>query len=105
MTEIYVSAHREDGSSILGNLDGQGRISAKNYRRTNHYKSLHGRQGPDKFNKHRPYYWCIRNGYDGPVLETILSEKAKYDSWKGTWGAGVVLKEAIKKHNSQMEKN
>jgi hypothetical protein len=69
----YVSAHRQDGSEILGNLDMQGRINAKQYKRTDHYKNLLKKVGPDENNTGRPYYYQIHTGYDGPVVETIYA--------------------------------
>ncbi len=38
--KYYVEAYDKDNREILGNLDGQGVIRAKLYRRTLHYKSL-----------------------------------------------------------------
>lgn len=41
--KYYVEAYYEDGAQILGNCDRQGVIYAKQYKRTDHYKSLkHG---------------------------------------------------------------
>ena len=37
---FYVEAYDGWNNQILGNLDGQGVLYAKNYRRTNHYKAL-----------------------------------------------------------------
>lgn len=38
--KYYVEAFDEDDRQILGNLDGQTVIHAKDYRRTQHYKAL-----------------------------------------------------------------
>ena len=38
--KIYIEAYYKDDTQKLGNLDGQGIIRAKNYKRTNHYKML-----------------------------------------------------------------
>ena len=40
MPKVYVEAYDEHDRQILGNLDGQTVIQAKNYRRTKHYKAL-----------------------------------------------------------------
>jgi len=42
--KYYVEAFDHNCKEILGNLDGQGVINAKQYRRTNFYKSLHTRK-------------------------------------------------------------
>lgn len=36
--KVYIEAFRADGSEILGNLDGQTNIVARNYKRTHAYK-------------------------------------------------------------------
>jgi len=38
--KIFVAAYDVKHNQILGNLDGQGIITAKCYKRTKHYKSL-----------------------------------------------------------------
>ena len=38
--KVYVEAYNAQGRQILGNMDGQGVIRAKNYRRTEHYRML-----------------------------------------------------------------
>ena len=38
--KVFVEAIDKNGKSILGTLDGQNVINAKNYRRTNVYKCL-----------------------------------------------------------------
>jgi hypothetical protein len=38
--KYYVEAYRSDGSQVLGNLDGQAVIRARDYKRTNIYKRL-----------------------------------------------------------------
>lgn len=40
MPKVYVEAYDENDRQILGNLDGQTVIRAKDYRRTQHYKAL-----------------------------------------------------------------
>lgn len=40
MMKVYIECFHADGKEILGNLDGQAVIHAKNYRRTNAYKRL-----------------------------------------------------------------
>lgn len=37
---FYIEAYSKDGEEILGNLDGQGILLVKSYKRTNHYKRL-----------------------------------------------------------------
>lgn len=38
--KVYIQCFYADGKQILGNLDGQGIITAKYYRRTLKYKNL-----------------------------------------------------------------
>lgn len=38
--KFYVEAYDENDQQILGNLDGQTVLRAKNYQRTAHYKAL-----------------------------------------------------------------
>jgi len=38
--KVYVEAYDSNNKQILGNLDGQGVIHAKQFRRTLHFKSL-----------------------------------------------------------------
>jgi hypothetical protein len=39
--KVYIELHSDKRGQILGNLDGQGLINwAKNYKRTQYYKSL-----------------------------------------------------------------
>src|SRR5690606_20481075 len=67
MTKYYVEAYDHEGKQILGNLDGQGVIKAKNYRRTQHYKKLYqGKVGSSS----RVHCWKIVDE-NGNVLEVI----------------------------------
>lgn len=38
--KVYIEAYDANNKQILGNLDGQGVINAKQFRRTMHFKSL-----------------------------------------------------------------
>jgi len=38
--KYYIEAYYADGSQILGNMDGQGVLHCRQYRRTDHYKFL-----------------------------------------------------------------
>ena len=40
MPKLYIEAYYENGGQKLGNLDGQGVLRAKFYKRTKHYKAL-----------------------------------------------------------------
>jgi hypothetical protein len=40
MTRLYIKCFYADGSQILGNMDGQAVITARNYKRTFAYKRL-----------------------------------------------------------------
>ena len=60
----YVEAYYADGSIILGNCNGQGIIYAKNYKRTDHYKSL------KLFNHSKVHHYKILTPYY-VVVETI----------------------------------
>lgn len=97
--EWYISAHRTDGTEILGNLDFQGRINARDYKRTNRYKALvkWAEQINSGHNPARVYYWTIRAGYNGRPVQYVYTETAKYDIWKGTFGAGAQLADMLKK--------
>lgn len=41
---IEIRAFRKDGSEILGSLDGQALYECKNYKMTDHYKTLKTRK-------------------------------------------------------------
>lgn len=71
--KIYIEAYRSDGTQILGNLDGQGVLHAKQYKRTNHYKHLHGAALPNWPKWTRPSKWHIVTE-DGTILETIRNK-------------------------------
>lgn len=60
----YVEAYDENNEQILGNLDGQTVLRAKNYRRTAHYKALVS--GTLKASK-RVAYWRIVDELGNPV--------------------------------------
>jgi hypothetical protein len=64
--KVYVEAFYPDGSQILGNLDGQAVIRAKNYRRTQAYKRLRS----ILYNSTRVASFRIV-AEDGRVLETV----------------------------------
>ena len=70
MPKVYVEAYDEHDRQILGNLDGQTVIQAKNYRRTKHYKALV--QGDHTFT--RPAHWRIRSE-SGICIEVIFNRK------------------------------
>lgn len=66
MSKFYVEAYYADGTPILGNLDGQGIIYAKSYKRTLHYKELVNR----KFRESVAYHQIICANTQR-VVETI----------------------------------
>ena len=68
----YIQAYRQDGSQILGNLDGQDSLDARDYRRTTRYRALHG----GTFHRcPRVAYWRVVR--DDKVLETIPNPSYK----------------------------
>jgi len=64
--KFYVEAYYHDGSIILGNLDGQCIIHAKEYKRTKMYKHLRD----DKFRSVVKFH-KIFNAYSNKLVETI----------------------------------
>ena len=69
MSEIHFAAYREDGSPVMGNLDGQAILRVRNYRRTNHYKWVRDMLRNGRFV--RIDHVKVHQGYYGPVLEEI----------------------------------
>jgi len=67
MPKVYVEAYDEHDRQILGNLDGQTVIHAKEYRRTKHYKALVSGTIPVS---DRVFSWRIVNEKN-QVLEVI----------------------------------
>lgn len=49
MSMYWIEAWGADGRQILGTMNGQGVIRARNYRRTNMYKALRLRRGSHVF--------------------------------------------------------
>lgn len=76
--KVYVEAFYEDGTRKLGNLDGQGVITAKDYRKTNMYKALkRGRYPHPDFTNGRVvstavHHWVLVSP-NGVNLETIYN--------------------------------
>lgn len=70
--KVYIEAYYLDGTRKLGNLDGQGVITAKNYRRTKHYKML---STFPTLNSCIAFYTVVST--DGKALETIQNETFK----------------------------
>lgn len=66
--KTYVEAYYADGSPLLGNLDGQTMMRARNYKRTKHYRALRYRLERE----HKVAYYQII-AEDGRVLETITT--------------------------------
>lgn len=64
--KVYIEAYYSDDTQKLGNLDGQGIIHAKNYKRTLHYRMLPNFATLGNSVK---YYKIVTE--DGDVLETI----------------------------------
>lgn len=56
--KYYVEAYDANDNQLLGNLDGQGVIVAKDFRRTKHYKSL----STFKTLNNRVAYYLITSG-------------------------------------------
>ena len=67
---IYVEAYREDGSQILGNLDGQFAYYGKDYFRTAHYKAL--RSG-EPIRHRRVHHWQVMQ--NGRCIRVITNER------------------------------
>jgi hypothetical protein len=66
---LYSCAYREDGTQVLGNLDGQTSfISVRDYQRTHQYKAL--KSGHDRPRHPRIAYWQIEDSL-GHVFEVI----------------------------------
>jgi len=62
---------REENRSIFGNMDGQGIINAKQYKRTDYYKSLRGKLATArKYRKDESLFYKIVTP-EGKLLETI----------------------------------
>jgi|GEM_PF-4256148 len=66
--KVYVEAYYSDNTPMLGNLDGQGVIHAKNYKRTKHYKGLSAR---NTLNNKVAFYHIVSPS--GAILETITN--------------------------------
>lgn len=64
--KVWIEALRADGSQILGNGDGQGPITAANYRRTTHYKTAKA----GRISK-RPASYQVVQDRSGLILETF----------------------------------
>lgn len=69
---VYIELHSEKHGEILGNMDGQGLINwAKQYKRTEYYKSLpKALEKAKTFRKDKTLFYKIVNN-DGDLLETI----------------------------------
>ena len=66
----YIEAYYADGSPILGNMDGQAVISAKQYKRTNAYKrAVWLLADPKRTYKRVAFYRVVTP--DGRLLEEI----------------------------------
>lgn len=74
---IYIEAYRQDGSEILGNLDGQTVIRGRFYRRSKAYKSL--RYGIDRPRYDRVSVWRVVDEY-GNVLETFPNHLKSWEN-------------------------
>lgn len=62
----YVEAYQADGSQILGNLDGQAVLHAKDPRRTKHFKRLES--GQDRPTHSRVYRWRVEPANGGKPI-------------------------------------
>ena len=61
----YVEAYNGEGRQVLGNLDGQGVISARNIKRTDHYKMLISGTNRPKWSRIK--FWKIVDDSDREV--------------------------------------
>ena len=68
--KTYIECFHADGSQILGNLDGQAVIRARNYRRTNAYKRLARIVGNPSWMNGKVAFARIVSE-DGRILETV----------------------------------
>ena len=68
MIKVYIEAYDKNQSQILGNMDGQGVIRAKMYKRTNHYKGLSSHKTLDNIVS---FYRVVNE--NGDTLETVIN--------------------------------
>ena len=68
--KVYIECYHADGSQILGNLDGQAVITAKNYKRTKAYKHLAKVVGNPKWMNAKVAFAKVV-AESGRVLETV----------------------------------
>ena len=68
----YIESYYADGGQIYGTTNGQGIISAKQYKRTNKYKWLCGINTPNERKYSRVAYFVITD-YDGAPVEKITN--------------------------------
>lgn len=96
MSEVRAHAYNKRCEEIFPNGEGfpitLGKL--KGYKRTAKYVRLVPRD---------TYYVDILEISTGKLLERVTSSEADYDIWKGTFGPGKDLKEAIKLHNQEMQ--
>ena len=64
----YIEAYTRKNEQILGNLDGQGVLRAKKYRRTSAYKGL----STFRTLNNRVAYYCIVTP-TGKTVETVIN--------------------------------
>lgn len=65
--KVWIEAFHPDATQILGNGDGQGPITAANYKRTQHYKNV--RAG--KVSRRPAMYRVVTD--NGEVLEMFVN--------------------------------
>ena len=68
----YIESYYDDDREILGTMDGQGIISARQYKRTNRYKWLCGIDTPTECKYSRAAYFAITN-HAGKRIEKITN--------------------------------
>ena len=66
----YIESYYNDGREILGTINGQGIISARQYKRTNRYKWMRGINTPNERKYSMVAYFVITD-YDGKPIEKI----------------------------------
>ena len=84
--KYYIEAFDNAGSEILGNLDGQCRLIACNYKRTNIYKDLVNADKSRSVKYSKVSYWVVVSEF-GYRIETIANNMnvrnasyARYDN-------------------------
>lgn len=77
MAKLYIEAYYSNGGQKLGNLDGQGILRAKLYKRTKHYKML---STFPTINNSVAYYKIVTE--DGRCIEVVYNLTHPIHNWK-----------------------